>query len=142
MTVLDRIATPRRITLKQGGGGRAMRSLIEQLFIKDFAAMPFNGVGLGAMDDGAAIPIGDEFLIITTDSHVIKPIIFPGGDIGRISVAGTVNDLAMMGATRPLGLTCGVILEEGFDIELLETIQASLVATCVEAGVVVVTGDT
>jgi hydrogenase expression/formation protein HypE len=142
MTVLDRIATHRQITLKQGGGGRAMRSLIEQLFIKDFAAMPFNGVGLGAMDDGAAIPIGDEFLIVTTDSHVIKPIVFPGGDIGRISVAGTVNDLAMMGATRPLGLTCGVILEEGFDIALLESIQASLVATCAEAGVVVITGDT
>jgi hydrogenase expression/formation protein HypE len=132
----------RQITLKQGGGGRAMRSLIEQLFIKDFAAMPFHGVGLGAMDDGAAIPLGDEFLIVTTDSHVIKPIVFPGGDIGRISVAGTVNDLAMMGATRPLGLTCAVILEEGFDIEQLEAIQASLVATCREAGVVVITGDT
>src|ERR1043166_859503 len=130
------------ITLRQGGGGRAMRSLIEQLFIKDFAAMPFHGVGLGAMDDGAAIPIGDEFLIVTTDSHVIKPIVFPGGDIGRISVAGTVNDLAMMGATRPLGLACAVILEEGFDVDVLEAIQRSLVATCKEAGVVVVTGDT
>src|SRR5256885_4157465 len=131
-TTIDRITTRERITLKQGGGGRAMRSLIESLFIKDFAAMPFDGVGLGAMDDGAAIPIGDEFLIVTTDSHVIKPIVFPGGDIGRISVAGTVNDLAMMGATRLLGLTCAVILEEGFDVALLETIQASLVATCIE----------
>src|ERR1051325_5452607 len=131
-----------RVTLKQGGGGRAMRALIERLFIADFAAMPFDGVGLGAMDDGAAIPIGDDFLVITTDSHVIKPIVFPGGDIGRISVAGTVNDLAMMGATKPLGLTCGVILEEGFDLALLERIQQSLVATCKEAGVVVVTGDT
>jgi len=131
-----------RVTLKQGGGGRAMRTLIERIFIADFAAIPFDGVGLGAMDDGAAIPIGDEFLIITTDSHVIKPIVFPGGDIGRISVAGTVNDLAMMGATKPLGLTCGVILEEGFDLALLERIQQSLVATCKEAGVVVVTGDT
>jgi len=131
-----------RVSLKQGGGGRAMRALIERLFIADFASMPFDGVGLAAMDDGAAIPIGNEFLIVTTDSHVIKPIFFPGGDIGRISICGTVNDLAMMGATRPLGLTCGVILEEGFDLALLERIQQSLVATCREAGVVVITGDT
>jgi hydrogenase expression/formation protein HypE len=131
-----------RITLKQGGGGRAMRALIERLFIREFAAMPFDGIGLAAMDDGAAIPMGDQFLVITTDSHVIHPIFFPGGDIGRISVAGTVNDLAMMGATRPLGLTCGVILEEGFPIEQLEKIQRSLVDTCREAGAVVVTGDT
>jgi hydrogenase expression/formation protein HypE len=132
-----------RVTLKQGGGGRAMRTLIERLFIRDFAAMPFEGVGLAAMDDGAAIPLGDgRFLVVTTDSHVIHPIFFPGGDIGRISVSGTVNDLAMMGATRPLGLTCGVILEEGFDIGQLEAIQKSLVATCLEAGTVVITGDT
>src|SRR5256885_16455748 len=96
-TTIDRITTRERITLKQGGGGRAMRSLIEQLFIKDFAAMPFNGVGLGAMDDGAAIPLGDEFLIVTTDSHVIKPIVFPAGDLGRLSVAGPVTDLASLG---------------------------------------------
>ncbi len=131
-----------RVTLKQGGGGRAMRALIEKLFIRDFAAMPFNGVGLAAMDDGAAIPIGDEWLVITTDSHVIHPIFFPGGDIGRIAISGTVNDLAMMGATRILGLTCGVILEEGFPIEQLERIQCSIVDACREAGTVVVTGDT
>ncbi|HSP16830.1 MAG TPA: hydrogenase expression/formation protein HypE [Thermoanaerobaculia bacterium] len=131
-----------RVTLKQGGGGRAMRQLIERLFISDFAAMPFDGVGLAAMDDGAAIPMGDEWLVITTDSHVIHPIFFPGGDIGRLSISGTVNDLAMMGATRILGLTCGVILEEGFAIDQLETIQRSIVETCREAGAVVVTGDT
>ena len=126
-----------RVTLKQGGGGRAMRALIEKLFIREFAAMPFNGVGLGAMDDGAAIPIGDQFLIVTTDSHVIHPIFFPGGDIGRISISGTVNDLAMMGATQLLGITCGVILEEGFPLDQLESIQRSLVDTCLEAGTVV-----
>jgi hydrogenase expression/formation protein HypE len=131
-----------RVTLKQGGGGRAMRALIEKLFVREFAAMPFDGVGLGAMDDGAAIPMGNEWLVITTDSHVIHPIFFPGGDIGRISVAGTVNDLAMMGATRLLGITCGVILEEGFPMDQLEAIQRSLVDTCKEAGTVVVTGDT
>lgn len=134
--------TPGRVTLKQGGGGKAMRALIEKLFVREFAAMPFDGVGLAAMDDGAAIPIGDQFLIVTTDSHVIHPIFFPGGDIGRISVAGTVNDLTMMGATQILGITCGVILEEGFPLERLEAIQKSLVETCIEAGTVVVTGDT
>ena len=133
---------PGRVTLKQGGGGRAMRALIEKLFIREFAAMPFDGVGLAAMDDGAAIPIGDQFLIVTTDSHVIHPIFFPGGDIGRISIAGTVNDLTMMGATKILGITCGVILEEGFPLDQLEAIQHSLVETCLEAGTVVVTGDT
>ena len=139
MSVMD---VPRRVTLKQGGGGRAMRTLIEKLFVKEFAAMPFDGVGLGAMDDGAAIPIGDEWLVVTTDSHVIHPLFFPGGDIGRISVSGTVNDLTMMGATRLLGITCGVILEEGFPLTELEAIQRSLDDTCIEAGTVVITGDT
>ena len=136
-------ATPgQRVTLKQGGGGRAMRTLIERLFVRDFATMPFDGVGIDAMDDGTAIRIGDDWLVITTDSHVIHPIFFPGGDIGRLSISGTVNDLAMMGATRVLGLTCSVILEEGFPIESLEAIQRSMIATCREANAPVVTGDT
>ena len=131
-----------RVTLKQGGGGRAMRSLIEKLFVRDFAELPFEGVGVGAMDDGAAIRIGDQWLVITTDSHVIHPIFFPGGDIGRLSISGTVNDLAMMGATNVLALTCSVILEEGFSIESLEAIQRSMMAACREANAPVVTGDT
>jgi hydrogenase expression/formation protein HypE len=131
-----------RVTLKQGGGGRAMRTLIEKLFVRDFATLPFEGVGISAMDDGAALQFGDDWLVITTDSHVIHPIFFPGGDIGRLSISGTVNDLAMMGATRVLGLTCGVILEEGFSIESLERIQQSMMATCREANAPVVTGDT
>lgn len=131
-----------RITLKQGGGGRAMRALIEKLFVRDFAELPFEGVGVGAMDDGAALKIGDQWLVITTDSHVIHPIFFPGGDIGRLSISGTVNDLAMMGATNVAGLTCSVILEEGFSIEALHAIQVSMVAACREANAPVVTGDT
>jgi len=130
------------ITLKQGGGGRAMRALIEKLFVRDFAELPFEGVGVGAMDDGAAIRIGDQWLVITTDSHVIHPIFFPGGDIGRISVCGTVNDLAMMGATTVTALTCSVILEEGFALDSLEKIQRSMLAACRESGAPVVTGDT
>ena len=131
-----------RVALKQGGGGRAMRALIENIFVRDFATLPFDGVGIAAMDDGAAMKIGDEWLVITTDSHVIHPIFFPGGDIGRLSISGTVNDLAMMGATRVLGLTCSVILEEGFSLESLERIQRSMLNACIEADAPVVTGDT
>jgi hydrogenase expression/formation protein HypE len=131
-----------RIGLKHGAGGRAMRALIEGLFVDGFAETPVDGIGLGAMDDGAALRVGDRWLVITTDSHVVHPIFFPGGDIGRLAVAGTVNDLAMMGATQVLALTCAVILEEGFARSDLERIQASVHSTCREAGAVIVTGDT
>lgn len=131
-----------RITLKYGAGGHSMRTLIQQVFLDGVQEHADGDLGLSAMDDGAALRVGDQWLVVTTDSHVIHPIFFPGGDIGRIAVAGTVNDLAMMGATDLLGLTCGVILEEGFDLAQLEAIQKSLVETCREAGTVVVTGDT
>ena len=130
-----------RITLKHGSGGRAMRTLIEQLFV-DGAESPAGGVGLAEMDDGAAIPVGDRFLVLTTDSHVIHPLFFPGGDIGRLAVAGTVNDLAMMGATEVLALTCSVILEDGFPTDQLEAIQKSIRFTSREARAPIVTGDT
>ena len=119
-----------------------MRALIEQIFVDGFAGTPVDGIGLAAMDDGAAIRLGDRWLVITTDSHVVHPIFFPGGDIGRLAVAGTVNDLAMMGATEVMALTCSVIIEEGFARSDLERIQASLTATCREAGAAIVTGDT
>ena len=144
MTPRPPVVSGGRVTLKQGGGGRAMRALIERLFVRDFAALPQpeGGVGIAAMDDGAAFRIGDQWLVMTTDSHVIHPIFFPGGDIGGLSICGTVNDLAMMGATNVLGLTCSVILEEGFPLDDLETIQHSMVAACREARAPVVTGDT
>jgi hydrogenase expression/formation protein HypE len=132
-----------RISLKDGAGGRAMRRLIEEVFLRGFASgVAFDGIGLEAMDDGAAIRIGDRWLVLTTDSHVVHPIFFPGGDIGRLAVSGTVNDLAMMGADEVLGLTCAVILEEGFPRTDLERIQASMRRACDEAGAPVVTGDT
>jgi len=129
-----------RIGLKHGSGGRAMRLLIEDVFLK--LASPVDGIGLAEMDDGAAIRVGDRWLVVTTDSHVVHPIFFPGGDIGRISVSGTVNDLAMMGATEPLALTCAVILEDGFPREDLERIVESMRAAALEANAPIVTGDT
>jgi hydrogenase expression/formation protein HypE len=130
-----------KITLKYGAGGSAMRALIEQVFATGFGHVE-GGIGLPQMDDGAAIPIGDKWLVITSDSHVVHPIFFPGGDIGRLAVCGTVNDLAMMGATEPLALTCAAILEEGFLRTDLERIWASIRTACDEAGTTIVTGDT
>ncbi|KAB2896658.1 MAG: hydrogenase expression/formation protein HypE [Kofleriaceae bacterium] len=132
-----------RITMEHGAGGGAMRALIEQIFADGLGDVASGGIGLAAMDDGAVLPVGDDrWLVITTDSHVIQPIFFPGGDIGRLSVSGTVNDLAMMGATEPLALTCATILEDGFRRDDLERIWRSIRATCGEAGTTVVTGDT
>jgi hydrogenase expression/formation protein HypE len=131
-----------RIGLVHGAGGRAMRALVEAVFVNGASSAPADGIGLAAMDDGAALRVGDRWLVITTDSHVVHPIFFPGGDIGRLAIAGTVNDLAMMGATSVLALTCAVIIEEGFARADLERIQASMRDTCHEAGAVVVTGDT
>jgi hydrogenase expression/formation protein HypE len=129
-----------RVGLKHGAGGRAMRALIEDVFLS--LGGPVDGIGLSALDDGAAIRLGDRWIVITTDSHVVHPIFFPGGDIGRLSICGTVNDLAMMGATEPLGLTCAAVIEEGFPREDLVRIRDSMKQACREAGATIVTGDT
>jgi len=131
-----------RIGLKHGAGGRAMRALIKEIFVDRLDGVPGPGIGLSAMDDGAAIPLGDQWLVITTDSHVISPIFFPGGDIGRLAVAGTVNDLAMMGATEVLALTCAVVVEEGFARADLERVSESIEIACREANARILTGDT
>jgi hydrogenase expression/formation protein HypE len=126
------------IQLAHGGGGRVMRGLIEQLFRPAFAPA---GDAVGPAHDSAIVECGGMRLAFTTDTFVVSPLCFPGGDIGKLAVCGTVNDLAMSGAT-PLALSAGFLLEEGFSIELLERITRSMAATAAAAGVSIVTGDT
>lgn len=129
------------ITLAHGAGGKAMRDLIDAIFVEGF-----NNPELSALEDQArfdlsALAAHGNRLALTTDSYVVDPLFFPGGDIGKLAVTGTVNDLAMSGAV-PLYLTCGMILEEGFAIDELIKIVASMKATADAAGVKIVTGDT
>ncbi len=129
-----------QITLAHGSGGRAMHELIEGLFL-EYLRNPL----LEALEDQAVFEIGSGVsasrLAFTTDSYVVTPIFFPCGDIGKLAICGTVNDLAMSGA-RPLYLSAGFILEEGFPVADLRRILTSMRAAATEAGVEVVTGDT
>ncbi|MBQ9590899.1 MAG: hydrogenase expression/formation protein HypE [Butyrivibrio sp.] len=124
-----------KITMAHGSGGESTSQLIHEVFSKHF----HNEI-LDKLEDSAVVE-GSRKLAVTTDSFVVTPIIFPGGDIGRLSVCGTVNDLLMSGAT-PMYLTCGCILEEGLDMEILDKIIASMAETANEAGVKIITGDT
>ncbi len=126
----------KRITLSHGAGGKATHVLVEALFLD-----AFRNPLLEPLEDQAVLRIGEQRLAFTTDSYVVSPLFFPGGDIGDLAVNGTVNDLAMSGA-RPLYLSCGFILEEGFPVADLERIAASMAAAARAAGVSIVTGDT
>jgi len=127
-----------KITMLHGAGGTVMHNLVKNYIVKHFAGLGNKAeVPLEAMDDAAVI--GD--IVFKSDSHAVKPIFFPGGDIGRLSISGTVNDISAMGA-EPYALACGFILEEGLPIIDLEKILVSMHDTCVEAGVGIVTGDT
>ncbi len=129
------------ITLAHGSGGKAMRNLIEDVFLG-----AFDNPLLAPLEDQAMVPmaglaaLGDR-LAFTTDSYVVSPLFFPGGDIGTLAVAGTVNDLAVSGAV-PLYLSCGMVLEEGLAVETLRRVVASMKRVAAEAGVSIVTGDT
>jgi hydrogenase expression/formation protein HypE len=125
-----------RVLLAHGSGGTMMRELVEDVFIARF-----NDEALLRMDDAASLEIPPGRIALTTDTYVVTPRFFPGGDIGRLAVAGTVNDISTAGAT-PLYLTVGFVLEEGLMIEELRRILDSMVAVAAEAGVRIVTGDT
>ena len=124
-----------KITMLHGSGGQATSELIRSVFAKGFS----NEV-LGQMEDSAVVP-GSGTIAVTTDSFVVTPLMFPGGDIGRLAVCGTVNDLLMRGAS-PMYLTCGFILEEGLRVDVLKQAVESMAETAKEAGVLIVAGDT
>lgn len=124
-----------KVLLDYGSGGKASQRLIGELFLKHF-----DNPELRRMNDGAVLQVKGP-IAVSTDTFTVDPIFFPGGDIGRLSVHGTVNDVAMMGAT-PKYLTCGFVIEEGLPMADLEKIVASLGEAAREAGVWVVTGDT
>jgi hydrogenase expression/formation protein HypE len=131
-----------RVSLQHGAGGKAMRELVAETLTAGFEGRGDATVGLDAMDDGAVVPVGGATLVLTTDSHVIQPPVFPGGDIGRLAVSGTVNDLSVMGATEVRALTSAVIVEANYPRANLERIARSMADTCTEADTGVVTGDT
>ena len=143
--VLERIARARRrkakvseerITSAHGAGGKATHTLIDAIFLE-----AFRNPLLESLEDQAVFTAGGARLAFTTDSYVVSPLFFPGGDIGELAVNGTVNDLAVSGA-RPLYLSAGFILEEGFGVADLERIVASMAAAADAGGVQIVTGDT
>ncbi|MBI4613552.1 MAG: hydrogenase expression/formation protein HypE [Planctomycetes bacterium] len=142
------VSEPEKIQLAHGGGGRRTRALLDRLFLP-----AFENPALARRHDSAVLSIVQELslpqapgggsarIAFTTDSFVVSPLFFPGGDIGRLAICGTVNDLAMAGA-EPRWLSAGFILEEGLEVALLERIVSSMRAAAREAGVEVVTGDT
>lgn len=143
--VLERIEKARRrkpkikeerITLAHGSGGKATQTLVEALFLDRF-----RNPLLERLEDGAELAVGTSRLALTTDSFVVSPLFFPGGDIGDLAVNGTVNDLAVSGA-KPLYLSAGFIIEEGFPVEDLTRVVESMAAAAEVAGVQIVTGDT
>lgn len=125
-----------RILLAHGGGGRLSWQLIHEVFAPAFGDSEYD-----ASHDGVVLDLPSSRLAYTTDSFVVRPLFFPGGDIGKLAVCGTVNDLAMCGA-RPLYLSAGFILEEGLEIDTLQRVVRSMADTANAAGVRIVTGDT
>ncbi len=130
-----------KIKLEHGAGGEIMEELLRDVILKTLTLKSAGRIGLDALDDGATIPFGDKHIVFTIDDHTVKPLFFPGGDIGRLAVSGTVNDLAVMGA-RPLALANSMILGEGLEMEVLERVLRSMDETAKEVPVPIVTGDT
>ncbi|EKN3360387.1 hydrogenase expression/formation protein HypE [Yersinia ruckeri] len=129
------------VTMAHGSGGRAMQQMIERMFLQAFDNPWLNEREDSARLSLAALSCQGDHLAFTTDSYVIDPIFFPGGNIGKLAVCGTANDLAVIGAT-PAFLSCGFILEEGFPLDDLQKIVSAMAVTANEAGIAIVTGDT
>jgi hydrogenase expression/formation protein HypE len=130
------------LKLEHGGGGSLTRELLEEIIVPSYTLNHLEkGIGLSEMDDGATIPLGDKHIVVTTDATTVKPLFFPGGDLGRLAVCGAVNDLSMMGA-RPIALTSTLVMEEGFPISTLKQLLASMNDVMVEVGVPLIAGDT
>lgn len=124
------------VILGHGSGGTLSHDLLRRLFLPELGkAAP------RALDDSAVITIDGQRYALTTDSHVVSPLFFPGGDIGRLAICGTVNDLAMVGA-KPIALTCGFVIEEGLSFGVLQRVVASMKEAANEAGVTIAAGDT
>ena len=128
--------TAPRIDMSHGAGGKATHKLIEGLLLP-----ALENPALAPLDDAATIPIGDNRIALTTDSFVVRPLVFPGGSIGELAVNGTVNDLAVSGAT-PIGLSAALIIEEGLETELLSHEIEAMARSAEKAGVCIATGDT
>ncbi|MBH0196172.1 MAG: hydrogenase expression/formation protein HypE [Nitrospira sp.] len=130
------MTSKKTVQLAHGGGGRLMQELIHDVFVR-----AFHNPMLESLHDGATWPMEKGTLAFTTDSYVVRPLFFPGGDIGRLAVNGTINDLAMCGA-KPLYLSAGFILEEGLSMDVLQRVVNSMAEAARTAGVPIVTGDT
>jgi len=131
-----------KIGMSHGAGGEMMQGLISDIILNNINNKQVNGgIGLEELDDGATIPFDGFEIVISTDSHTVDPIFFPGGDIGRLSIAGTVNDVAVMGA-KPLAIASAMVIREGFSSDDLDRIIKSMDEVCNEAGVAIITGDT
>ena len=131
------------LKLEHGGGGSLARELLEKVIVPSYTLNHLErGVGLPDMDDGATIPLSDgKNIVVTTDATTVKPLFFPGGDLGRLTICGAINDLSMMGA-KPIALASALVVEEGFPVSTLKELLASMNDVMVEVEVPLIAGDT
>ncbi len=130
-----------KIRAMDGAGGEAMERLIKEVILGNLSMRSAGSVSLDDLDDGATVNVGEGEVVFTIDGHTVKPLFFPGGDIGRLAISGTSNDLAVMGA-EPKAIGISLIIQDGFPREYLERIVKSMDETSLEVPVAVITGDT
>ncbi len=130
-----------KIEMAHGAGGKIMQRLLEEVIIPSFGLRKLGSIGLDEMDDGATLPVGSTGLIVTADAHTVQPLFFPGGNLGTLAACGTINDLAVMGAS-PLAMTNTIVVEEGFEIDILREILRSMNSVIEPLGIAMIAGDT